>query len=86
MKKIIWPDLWLPPINFYNAPRYEENMRTKTGDYRIDFFDKYGERMADAETATNLGAAHAVASVKAPDEANSYTIFRCIYNSLDDAE
>ncbi len=59
-------------------------MRTKTGEYRIDFFNQYGERISGSKTAENLGATHAIASVKAPEKAKSYTIFRCIFNSLDD--
>jgi hypothetical protein len=60
-------------------------MRTITGEYRIDFFDKYGKRCVGLSmTAFTLRQANDAAKVRLmelPDA--SYTIMRCVFNSLD---
>jgi hypothetical protein len=62
-------------------------MRTPTGKYRIDFFNKYGERIVgESMIADSLTTSHEIAraSLPLPDvEATSYTIQRCVFNSLD---
>lgn len=61
-------------------------MRTPTGDYRIDFHDKYGERISGVSQNAKCFT-HAQTLAKAYQAENevaaSYTIMRCIYNSLD---
>ncbi len=63
-------------------------MRTPTGEYRVDFFDKYGKRIV----GTSL-IAHSFkqSSEFAEDRLlvpcmyeHSYTISRCVFNSLDE--
>lgn len=59
-------------------------MRTPTGDYRIDYFNKYGERLhGDARQASSLMQAHMIAVNSKPNGAESYTVMRCVFNSLD---
>jgi len=64
-------------------------MRTPTGDYRIDYHDKYGERIPGAsENAKCFTQAQSLAKAyQAENEiAASYMIMRCIYNSLDKSQ
>ena len=62
-------------------------MRTVTGEYRIDFFDKYGKRCVGLSLqARTLGQATEAAKGRLLDEEfseASYTIMRCVFNSLD---
>lgn len=62
-------------------------MRTPTGEYRVDFFNKYGERIQGMELqAGALKDAHfcAEAQLKRADTVCSYTVMRCLFNSLDE--
>jgi len=59
-------------------------MRTPTGEYRIDYFNKYGERIQGwSKLASSLSMAHRAAAESAPAESTSYTLHRCVFNSLD---
>jgi len=62
-------------------------MRTPTGDYRIDYFNKFGERVPGISIIeSSLTAAKETAVNPWPlpvHEAYSYTIMRCVFNSLD---
>ncbi|MGZ8164098.1 MAG: hypothetical protein ACXW04_01160 [Methylobacter sp.] len=62
-------------------------MRTPTGDYRIDFFNKYGEQIrGESMIAPSLVRSHAMAidNLQCPGMlAASYTVMRCVFNSLD---
>jgi hypothetical protein len=59
-------------------------MRTPTGDYRIDHFNKYGERIDGASAqASSLMESHQKAADLKPADAHSYTVMRCVFNSLD---
>lgn len=62
-------------------------MRTPTGGYRVDFFNKYGERIQGMElqaSAMEDALFCAEAQLKRDDTVCSYTVMRCIYNSLDE--
>lgn len=63
-------------------------MRTPTGDCRVDFFNKYGERIRGVELqALALKDCHwcPAERLKEPGMLGaSYTIMRTIFNSLDD--
>ena len=65
-------------------------MRTPTGQYRIDFYDKYGQRLADksknCETLTESMRQAMDKKKLYKDIIHSYTISRVIYNSLDKEE
>jgi hypothetical protein len=59
-------------------------MRTPTGQYRIDYHNKYGERLnGTGKLAQSIVASHRVAEANWPDEADSYTVHLCVFNSLD---
>lgn len=62
-------------------------MRVPTGSYRIDFFNKYGERLAgESLIGDSLTQSHVIAKDMLPmldGNPASYTIQRCVYNSLD---
>lgn len=65
-------------------------MRTPVGDYRIDFYNRYGERMAGCSLlAGSITSAHEAAKesgeLDQDSEGVSYTIIRCLFNSLDAA-
>ncbi len=62
-------------------------MRTPTGEYRVDFFNKYGERIRGAELqASAYKDAHfcAQAQLEQVETVHSYTVMRTLFNSLDD--
>ena len=63
-------------------------MRTPTGEYRVDFFDKYGKRIPGVSlVAVTLRQSHDAARdrllVPRMYE-HSYSITRTVFNSLDD--
>lgn len=59
-------------------------MRTPTGDYRIDYFNKYGERIQGGSVlATSFMESHQKAQDCRPVGAHSYAVMRCLFNSLD---
>jgi len=62
-------------------------MRTPTGQYRIDYFNTYGERISGtAEQAFSLMQSHekAADTLQLPGmKGASYTVMRCLFNSLD---
>jgi len=62
-------------------------MRTPVGDYRIDFYNRYGERLAGHSVlARSLMSALESAKENMESESGeavSYTIARCLFNSLD---
>jgi hypothetical protein len=62
-------------------------MRTPTGDYRIDYFNKCGERIAGISIIEKcLTSAIEVAQDPWPIPtygAASFTVMRCVLNSLD---
>jgi hypothetical protein len=62
-------------------------MRTPVGDYRIDFYNRYGERLPGRSLlAKSLIAAHETAQTSGElvtGDSVSYTINRCLFNSLD---
>lgn len=62
-------------------------MRTPTGEYRIDYFNKYGKHLPQfTQIAGSLTAAHKVALDNMPLDAARYTIMRCLFNLLDKEE
>jgi len=61
-------------------------MRAKTGDYKIHFYDRYGQRLKALEAVENslLSSMEAGDQIKDREaEVNSYSIDRVIFNSLD---
>jgi lysozyme family protein len=59
-------------------------MRTPTGEYRIDFFNKYGERLTGvAEPATSFTQAMTIGKEALTGDKASFTVMRCVHNSLD---
>jgi len=63
-------------------------MRTPVGDYRIDFYNRYGERMVGHSVlAGSLTSSHEVSKesgeLDLDSEGVSYTVMRCLFNSLD---
>ena len=61
-------------------------MRTPVGDYRVDFYNRYGEMLTGHSVlAGSLMSAHETAKENMESEtgeAVSYTITRCLFNSL----
>jgi len=62
-------------------------MRVPTGQYRIDFFNRYGERLrGESLIGDSLMQAQRIGSDMLPmldGNPTSYTIMRCLFNSLD---
>jgi hypothetical protein len=62
-------------------------MRVPTGQYRIDFFNQYGERLrGESLIGDSLMQSHQIANDMMPmldGNLSSYTIMRCVFNSLD---
>lgn len=61
-------------------------MRIDTGEYRVDFFDKYGGRLKlleDKATSLAQGINKGNHAVTNNPEVSSFTIVRQVYNSLD---
>jgi hypothetical protein len=61
-------------------------MRVETGEYRIDFYDRYGGRLKDLGTkGTSLtqSVTEGEATVESQEAAESFTVMRMIHNSLD---
>ena len=62
-------------------------MRLVTGDYRIDFFDRYGGRLKGEETGRTClyqCIDYGNQRIMELEEAHSFLVVRSIYNSLDD--
>lgn len=62
-------------------------MRIDTGEYRIDYFDKYGGRLKTEEQkaeSLTYGISMGERKMEASDTIVSFTIVRQVYNSLDD--
>lgn len=62
-------------------------MRVPTGQYRIDFFNLYGERLrGESLIGESLMQSHQIANDMLPmldGKPTSFTIMRCLFNSLD---
>jgi len=61
-------------------------MRAKTGEYKIHFYDRYGQRLKALETVEHslLSSIEAGDQIKdREDEVSSYSVDRVIFNSLD---
>lgn len=61
--------------------------RVNTGDYRIDFYDRYGGRLKLLETQSRSfteSQAKGYHVLKENEEAHSFTVVRQVFNSLDE--
>lgn len=62
-------------------------MRVPTGQYRIDFFNKFGERLrGESLIGDSIMHSHKIAKGSMPlleGKPYSYTVMRCVFNSLD---